>query len=354
MIKENSDIFYKHESNVRSYCRSFPAVLDKAEGSFVYDENGNKYLDFFSGAGALNYGHNHPILRSALIEYLQGSKIGHSLDFYTTAKREFIKKFNQLILEPRKMDYKLLFPGLTGTNSIEAAIKIARKFTGRSHIAAFTNAFHGMTLGSLSLTGNLQKREGAGAALLLAGVDRYLFDGYLGNDFSTVDLIDKLLQDPSSGFTAPAAFIVETVQAEGGVNTASHEWLKQLSKIAKKYGSLLIIDDIQAGCGRTGSFFSFDDMDIQPDIVCLSKSLSGYGQPLSLVLVSPKYDIFEPGQHNGTFRGNNLAFVTAGKALEFWADDKFLLDLNTNISLLNDSLKKLVAVVGDNKLKLKA
>jgi len=308
------------ESEVRSYVRSFPTVFTRAEGSILTDHEGREYIDFFAGAGALNYGHNEPHLRDALIAYLGSMGVTHGLDMATEAKVEFLKTFDEIILQPREMDFKVMFPGPTGTNSVEAAIKLARKVTERTTIVAFTNAFHGMTLGSLALTGNESKRHGAG--MDLHGVTRLPFDGYMGDDTDTLDYMEAVLADPSSGIDAPAAFIVETIQGEGGVNVASREWLERLQKIAKRHGSLLIVDDIQVGCGRTGTFFSFEGYDVQPDIICLSKSLSGYGLPFALTLIRPGIDDWKPGEHNGTFRGNNLAFVTATESLKkYWADD---------------------------------
>jgi diaminobutyrate-2-oxoglutarate transaminase len=308
------------ESEVRSYSRSFPVVFDRAEGSALYDRTGKPYLDFFAGAGALNYGHNEPHLREALVEYITGAGISHSLDMATEAKVAFLDAFDRHALRPLNAPYKVMFPGPTGTNAVEAALKLARKVTGRTGIVSFTNAFHGMTLGSLAATGNAGKRGGAGVGL--HNVTRMPFDGYLGRGTDTLDYIAAFLDDPSSGVDPPAAFIVETVQGEGGVNVASASWLRGLRDIARQHGSLLIVDDIQVGCGRTGPFFSFEEYGFLPDIVCLSKSLSGFGLPFALTLFRPELDIWEPGEHNGTFRGNNLAFVTATVALErYWSDD---------------------------------
>lgn len=326
------EAFELYESSVRSYCRDFPAVFSRSMGDFIFDERGERYVDLFCGAGALNYGHNHPSQRQDLLDYISGAGITHSLDFFTEAKRQFITDFQNIILRPRQLEYRMMFCGPTGTNSVEAAIKLARKVTGRSSIGAFTNGYHGMTLGSLAATGSSEKRRGAGVPLSF--VDRYPFDGYLGPGVNTVEYIEKLLDDPSSGFDIPAAFLLETVQAEGGINVASFPWLRDLALLARKYGILLIVDDIQTGCGRTGAFFSFDAPGLTPDMVCLSKSLSGYGLPLALVLIRPELDIWTPGEHNGTFRGNNLAFVTASAALRLWNDTNFtkLVDKNCEIT----------------------
>ena len=308
------------ESEVRSYCRGWPTTFTRAVGDHLYDEEGKEFIDFFAGAGALNYGHNHPEMRARLIDYLLGDGIVHSLDMVTGAKRTFLERFEEHVLKPRGLDYKVQFPGPTGTNAVEAALKLARKVTGRERVVSFTNAFHGMTLGSLSITGNAMKREGAGL-LLSAGVSMP-YDGYLGDDVDTIEYLDSLLDDGGSGLDAPAAVIVETVQAEGGLRAASIEWLRRLSDLCRRHDTLLIVDDIQAGCGRTGSFFSFEPAGIEPDIVCLSKSLSGFGLPFALTLFRRDLDVWDPGEHNGTFRGHNPAFVTATAALElFWQDD---------------------------------
>jgi diaminobutyrate-2-oxoglutarate transaminase len=314
-------IFEQHESNVRSYIREFPAVFSRAKGYRLWDDRGREYIDFFAGAGALNYGHNPDRIMRPLIDYIRGDGIVHSLDMATRAKGAFIEDFQNIILAPRNMQYRLLFPGPTGTNSVESAIKIARLATGRTAIACFTNAFHGMTLGSLALTGNAKKREGAGVPL--DGAVRMPFDGYLGEGVDTLDYFVRTLDDNGSGIDLPAAVIVETLQGEGGLNVAGTEWLQRLERICRKYEIVLIVDDIQAGCGRTGSFFSFEPAGLDPDIVCLSKSISGSGLPMALTLVKPHLDCFSPGQHNGTFRGNNFAFVTAAQALSYWSDDAF-------------------------------
>jgi diaminobutyrate-2-oxoglutarate transaminase len=345
------DLFEQLESNVRSYCRSFPVVFDRAKGATLWDERGVKYIDLFAGAGAVNYGHNPAKLKEGLIAYLERDGIAHGLDLMTKAKGAFMEKFHEVILEPRGMSYKFLFPGPAGTNAIEAGLKLARKATGRTTVAAFTNGFHGMSLGALAATGSAFKRAGAGVPL--GEIQRLPFDGYFGSDIDTISLIEKLLSEPSSGVDAPAAFLVETIQGEGGLTAASTAWLRRLALLARRYGSLLIIDDIQAGCGRSGSFFSFDAAGIVPDIVCLSKSLSGYGLPLAMLLVRPEFDVFEPGEHNGTFRGFNHAYVTAREALSYWRDPDFLHGLKDRIDLLDAFLDRLVSWWVDGTLSVR-
>lgn len=316
------NIFERRESRVRSYCRSFPAVFKSARGSKLTAEDGSDYIDFLSGCSTLNYGHNHPELKQALVEYIAADGVAHGLDMHTRAKARFLETLERKILKPRGLDYRALFPGPTGANAVEAALKTARKVTGRTNVIAFTNGFHGMTLGALAATGNSGKRGGAG--IPLTGVVHEPYDGYFGEDTDTADQLDRRLSDPSSGLDKPAAIIVETVQGEGGLNVASDAWLRKIERIARKHGALFIIDDIQAGIGRTGGFFSFEKAGVKPDIVTLAKSLSGMGLPFALALIRPDHDRWKPGEHNGTFRGNNHAFVTATKALElFWSDDAF-------------------------------
>ncbi|MBW0131302.1 diaminobutyrate--2-oxoglutarate transaminase [Pseudonocardia oceani] len=308
------------ESEVRSYCRSWPVVFDTARGSRLTDVDGRVYLDFFAGAGALNYGHNPPALKGPLLEYLSRDGITHGLDMYTTAKGEFLRTFEDKILRPRGLDYKVQFPGPTGANTVESALKLARKISGREAMINFTNAFHGMTLGALSVTGNSMKRGGAGIPLVHATPMPY--DNYFDGTQPDFLWMEKLLQDSGSGLNEPAAVIVETVQGEGGINPARVEWLQGLAALCKRNGILLIVDDVQMGVGRTGPFFSFEIAGIEPDIVCISKSISGYGLPMALTLIKPEHDVWGPGEHNGTFRGNNPAFVTATAAIhEFWSDD---------------------------------
>ncbi len=329
------------ESKVRSYCRHFPVVFSKATGSTLADEEGNEYIDFLAGAGALNYGHNDPVLKEKLMEYIEADQIVHGLDLATEAKRAFMETFESLILSPRKMRYKMQFTGPTGTNAVEAAMKIARNVTGRQTIVSFTNGFHGVTMGSVAATGNSHFREGCG--MQPQGTAFMPYDGYMGDEIDTTEYLDKMLTDGSSGLDQPAAVIVETIQGEGGINVASKEWLRALEQVCLKHGILLIVDDIQVGCGRTGTFFSFEEAGISPDIITLSKSLSGYGLPLSVVLMKPELDQWKPGEHNGTFRGNNLAFVTARAALEeYWRDDTFEREVKRKGEIVRERLERLV------------
>lgn len=330
----------QHESRVRSYVRNFPTVFEKAQGSWLVDVDGEKYLDFFAGASVLNYGHNHPELKKAIIDYMAEDNITHSLDMACPARGRFLEAFNRIILEPRNMRYQVQFPGPAGTNAVEAALKIARKVKGREKIMSFTSGFHGMTLGSLSVTANAFKRQGAG--LPLTHSDSMPYCNYFGPEHNTIEYIDRLLEDSGSGMDLPAAAIVETVQAEGGVNIAEWDWLQGLEKLCRKYDMLLIIDDIQTGNGRCGSFFSFEPAGISPDVITVSKSISGYGMPMALTLLKPEHDIWEPGEHNGTFRGFNPGLVSATRTLElFWQDDRLEKDIARRAEMMESFLRDL-------------
>lgn len=310
----NAESFERHESNVRSYCRSFPAVFKRAKGAILVSETGREYIDFFAGAGALNYGHNPDFIKDRLAAYLASDGVAHGLDFYTTAKRDFIDAFVGRVLEPRGLDYKMQFVGPTGANAVEAALKIARRATGRTSVIAFMGGYHGLSLGGLAATASRSKRAAAGTPL--HDVAFVPFPDQRMSADASMAFLQRVLDDGHSGVDLPAAVILETIQAEGGVNVAPVEWLRALRALCDRHGIVLICDDIQVGCHRAGPFFSFERAGIRPDIVTLSKSISGYGLPMSLVLLAPALDIWKPGEHTGTFRGNQLAFVGAAAATE--------------------------------------
>lgn len=335
----DDDIFVALESEVRSYCRCFPAVFKSAKGTYLVAEDGTTYIDFFCGAGALNYGHNNELIKKHLLTYLQEDGLMHALDMHTSAKREFLARFRDVILLPRELSYKVQFCGPTGTDAVEAALKLARKVTGRTGIIAFSGAFHGMSAGSLSATGSARARQGSGIPLY--GTSFIPFESGPWGSFDSIDLLSKMLSDSSSGIGVPAAVIVEPVQMEGGIYAASGEWLGRLREITSEHGILLIADEIQSGCGRTGTFFCFEQAGIRPDLVTVSKSISGYGLPMSILLMHPDLDAWLPGEHTGTFRGSQLSFVAAAAALDFWKDPAFLAHLDDSARQLQEFGKSL-------------
>ncbi len=345
---KETTVFHQLESEVRGYCRRFDALFTAASGSILHDADGHEYIDFLAACGSLNYGHNDPDMAAALIEHISRQGLAAGLDLFTNTKRDFLEAFQNLILRPRGMDYRVQFTGPTGTNAVEAALKLARKVTGRTNVIAFTNGFHGVSLGSLAATGNKYNRMGA----LLPGVSRVPFDGYYGPEVDTAAYLERLLTDPSSGVDAPAAIIFEAVQGEGGLNAASGPWVRDIAAVAKRHGALLIVDEVQAGCGRTGTFFSFEHMDVTPDLVVMAKSISGFGLPMALVLIRPDHDRWGPAEHNGTFRGNTHAFVTATVALEkFWSDNAFSNSVLEKSKVVTAHLKRIAELIPGAYLK---
>ena len=343
-------VFERNESKVRSYCRSFDAVFRSAKGSFVQASGGEDYIDFLAGCGSLNYGHNDPDMKRALLDYVERDGIAHGLDLYTDAKADFLEVFRRHVLDPRGLDHRVQFTGPTGANAVEAAMKLARKVTGRTNIIAFTNGFHGVTQGALAATGNRGNR--IGPVIPLAGVSRMPYDGYLGPQIDTADLLDRMLGDGSSGIDSPAAILLEAVQGEGGLNAARPEWMRRVAAIARAHGALLIVDEIQAGCGRAGGFFAFEQSGIVPDLVPMAKSLSGYGLPMAALLIRPEIDVWKPGEHNGTFRGNQHAFVTARVAIEkFWSDGAFEAEVARKAGIVHDGLARIAEQVPGSRLK---
>ncbi|MCF1594996.1 diaminobutyrate--2-oxoglutarate transaminase [Streptomyces muensis] len=313
-------VFERHESNVRSYCRDFPVVFERAAGHHLWDTSGRRYVDLLCGAGSLNYGHNPPGIVERVTAYLTAGGPVQSLDLHTTAKADFLERFTSLVLEPRGLGgYVMQFPGPAGTLAVEAALKLARKVTGRTEVIAFTGGFHGASLGALAATTSPLLRGAAGVPLTDVTILPY-------GDTAEPDPFAALEHalGPSAATPRPAAILLETVQGEGGLHTAPRAWLARIRELADTTGTLVIVDDIQAGCGRTGTFFSFEDApELRPDLVCLSKSLSGMGLPMAALLIRREIDRWAPGEHNGTFRGLGLAFVAGSAALDHWTDPNF-------------------------------
>lgn len=342
----DTTIFEQRESEIRGYCRAYPTVFTRASGSRQYDEAGASYLDFFAGAGVLNFGHNDPRMTQAVIEFIQRDGVMHSLDMYTDVKRDFIQRFVDVVLAPRGMDHKLQFMGPTGTNAVEAALKLARRVTGRHEVVAFGHGFHGMTLGALALTANDYFRQAGGVPL--AHVTRLPFETEAGGGIKALEGYRQRLDDPSGGLTPPAAFVVEVVQAEGGVNCATPEWLHAVQQLARDVGALFVIDDIQAGVGRTGSYFSFDGMGLDPDIITLAKGIGGLGTPIAMNLNKPEHDAhWSPGEHTGTFRGQGISFVAGREALSYFTDDTLMTEVKAKGETMRQRLQSIADAHGD-------
>lgn len=333
-MEKYSSIFGEVESQVRSYCRKFPVEFSKARNSELFAKDGTRYIDFLDVAGSMNYGHNNPYIKKAVMDYLADDTIINALDLYTEAKAAFLTTLEKQILEPRALNYKVMCCGPTGTNAIEAALKLARKNKKRTNVFAFSGAFHGMSLGSLAMTTDQTSREGAGIPL-----NNVTFVPYENKQVDSIAYIRHILEDDHSGVALPAAIFVETTQAEGGINVSSVEWLRELRAICDEYDILLVVDDIQVGNGRTGYFFSFERAGIVPDMVVLSKSISGFGMPMALLLMKPELDIFRPAEHNGTFRGNQLSFVGGKAGIDFFNNNKIGEEVQRKATIVENFLK---------------
>lgn len=316
-------VFSDNESEVRTYCRSFPALFSGGSSEYLWDINGKRWLDFFCSAGSLNLGHNPAVVKQAVVKYLEENGIVNALDFHTKEKRDYIVAFKEKILSPRSLSYKIQFTGPTGTDCVEAALRLARKVTQREDTVALKRSYHGMTRGAAQVSDSI-KQEKTGKTIFVEI-----------NCWSTIeDLKAQYLRGMK-----PAAVIVEVVQCEGGIRIMDKRWLQELNALANEMGALFIVDDIQAGCGRTGKFFSFEHYGIYPDLVCLSKSLSGLGLPFAKVLIKPELDVWEQGEFTGTFRGGNLAFAAGNAALEnFWGKKDFWSLVEENSTLLRREL----------------
>lgn len=345
----DTNAFEKYESKVRSYCRHFPVVFTEAKGALLKDENGKEYIDFFCGAGAVNYGHNNPYIKQKMTDYLMTDGIIHALDMYTVPKREFINTFEEKIIQPKGLNYKIQFCGPTGTNAVEASVKLARKIKGRSNIFAFMGCFHGMTLGALSLTSEMYARNGAGVNL---NDVTHIPAPYMFENFNVIEYMQTLIDDDHSGVEKPAALIMETVQAEGGIRVFEKDFIRKVRDFCDKNDILMIVDDIQVGCCRTGSFFSFERAQIVPDMVVMSKSIGGIGMPMAILLMKPELDIWKPAEHNGTFRGNQLSLIAGKASFDWLIDNNVEAETIRKGEIIKDYITKTVLNI-DNRIKLR-
>ena len=336
----DTSIFENVESNVRSYCRSFPTTFVKAKGALMFDDQGKEYIDFFAGAGALNYGHNPDYMVEKMIAYLQSDGILHSMDMFTQPKQAFLDYFVSNVLKPRGLDYKIQFCGPTGTNAVECAVKLARMNKGRANVFAFMGAFHGMTMGSLALTTDRCSRDAAGQ--ILPNVTHIPAPGMFPG-LDVIAYMETLLTDDHSGVEKPAAIILETVQADGGINVFPVDFLQGVRDLCDRHDILMIVDDIQVGNSRTGTFFSFERANIIPDMVTQSKSIGGCGMPISMLLFKPELDKWEPGQHTGTFRGNQLSLIAGLEGLKKMVNDDIPAEVRRKEKIVEEFLRTEIA-----------
>ncbi len=344
------------ESSARSYPRRFPFALRKAKGSWVEDVEGNRYLDFLCGAGTLALGHNDDMVNKAMVDLIASDAPLHTLDLTTPVKDRFVQTIFSLLPEGLRENAKIQFCSPSGTDAVDAAIKLCKTATGRSTVIAFSGGYHGMGHGALSLTGNLNAKNRV--MNLMPGVQfmpypySYRCPFGIGGDAGTAACcayFERLLKDPESGITRPAAVIIEPIQGEGGVVPAPVEFLRTVRRVTKELDIPMIVDEIQCGIGRSGRFFAFEYADIVPDVILASKAIGG-SQPMSVVIYNKELDKWTAGAHAGTFRGNQLAMAAGTVVLERVGQREFLEKVMEKGSRLKDAMEKLrseVSIIGD-------
>jgi len=308
------------DSNAVAYPNNIPIALESAKGSTVRDVDGNTFLDFFAGIGVLNVGHSNPYVMEGMYE--QADKFVHTVDFPTEARLDLIEKLEAIAPGDLAGNSKVVFGGPTGSDAIEASIKLAKYNTGGSGLVSFRNAYHGTTSGAMSLTAN-KKLKGHYTPLLPDVVHApYPYPFQEGRDpdaavENALEEVRSILLDPYGGLANPAGIFVEPIQGEGGVVVPPTGFLQGLREIADEAEIPLIVDEIQAGIGRTGEWWASDHYDVTPDIVTTAKALGGNGLPLSATIYHEDLDTWGPGDHAGTYRGNVPAMRAGLRAIEY-------------------------------------
>ncbi|MDT8913871.1 diaminobutyrate--2-oxoglutarate transaminase family protein [Amycolatopsis sp. PS_44_ISF1] len=319
----------RRESQARAYPRHLPIAIAEGSGSFVRDVDGNVFIDFLAGAGVLSLGHNHPELVEAVAGQL--GRLTHALDFPTPAKDEFTEAQLAMLPEAMRSRMKLHFCGPTGANAVEAALKLCKTATGRGDIISFQGGFHGSTHAALSLTGLVSQKQPI--ANPVPGVHFFPYSychrcpvGLVPEHCATncVEFLERSLTDANGGIARPAAVVLELVQGEGGVIPARPSFVRRVRELTRELDIPLVVDEVQTGCGRTGTWFAFEQYGIEPDVVIASKALSGIGAPVALIIYDRRLDTWAPGAHSGTFRGNQLAFAAGVRAIEIIERDGVL------------------------------
>lgn len=333
----HTQVFQQIRQQAGRYVHSIPADVRLATASLLVDQAGKEYIDFYSGAGTLNYGYNNPDLSARLSRYLASYSATPSRYADQRARQLFISSFQRIVLNSRQWDYDIQLSGPTGANALEAAVRIARRAKQRQNVVSFTHGFQGEGASGRAMSAGALLDKVAGSALSNAVFMPY--DGCFGPDVDTMAYLERLLELQAGNDQRPAAVVVETVLGQGGVNVLSWRWLTELQELCRYHDMLLIMDDTQVGCGRTGHFFSFEAAGIEPDIIVLSKSLSGFGLPMSMLLCRP--GLADSPNHSPT--QDELALVTAAHAIEtYWQDNDFSIQIQRKENLVRDWLDNIV------------
>ncbi len=346
----------EYESSARNYPRKFPVALKSAKGSWVEDVDGKRYLDFLNGAGTLALGHNDDEVNDALVDLIRSGAPLHTLDVSTPMKDEFVNTLLSIIPEELASRAKVQFCSPSGTDATDAAIKLCKTATGRGTVISFSGGYHGMGQGPMALTGNLKAKNHV--ANIMPGVQfmpypySYRCPMGIGGEAGTracINYFERLLKDPESGVTRPAAVILEAIQGEGGVVPAPAEFLQAVRRITKELGIPLICDEIQCGMGRTGRIFGFEHAGIVPDVILISKAVGG-SQPMSVIVYDKDLDTWGPGAHAGTFRGNQLAMAAGTVVMKRVKSPGFLDEVTRKGEAMMERMLKLqkeVSIIGD-------
>ncbi|WP_344420677.1 diaminobutyrate--2-oxoglutarate transaminase family protein [Amycolatopsis minnesotensis] len=317
------------ESNARVYSRHFPIAIADAQGSYVRDVDGNVFIDFLAGAGVLSLGHAHPeVMRAATGQF---ATLTHGLDFPTSVRRDFIDAQLSMLPEALRDKMKVHFCGPTGANAVDAALKLCKTATGRGDVVSFQGGFHGSTHAAMALTGLLSQKQPIANGM--PGVHFFPYS-YCARcpiglrkdtcDTNCASVLERSLHDANGGMAPPAAVVLEMVQGEGGVIPARREFVRRIRDVTAELGIPLVVDEVQTGCGRTGTWFAFEQYDIEPDVIVASKALSGIGMPVALLFYHQRLDTWAPGAHTGTFRGNQVAFAAGAEAVRVVRRDDVL------------------------------
>ena len=348
------------ESNARSYPRKFPFAIAKAKGSWVTDVEGNKYLDFLCGAGTLALGHNDSEINQTMVDLLTGDAPLHTLDLTTPVKDKFVHTLLSLLPGELKDNAKVQFCSPSGTDAVDAALKLCKTATGRTSVIAFQGGYHGMGHGALALTGNLTAKNKVHGLMPDVHFFPYPYSYRcpfgLGGEAgvkAACTYFEHVLKDPESGITKPAAVIIEPIQGEGGVIPAPVEFLQTIRRVTQELDIPMIVDEIQCGIGRSGKFFAFEYADIVPDVILTSKAIGG-SQPLSVVIYNKKLDKWEQGAHAGTFRGNQLAMAAGTVVMNRVSKPEFLEEVREKGKIIEERLLALKAktkIIGDVRAK---
>eukprot|EP00928_Gymnodinium_smaydae_P025301 TRINITY_DN201_c0_g3_i1.p1 TRINITY_DN201_c0_g3~~TRINITY_DN201_c0_g3_i1.p1 ORF type:complete len:480 (-),score=43.24 TRINITY_DN201_c0_g3_i1:224-1663(-) len=316
----------KRESNARGYVRKFPISVGKAQGIKIWDSvTGDVYWDCLGCAGTLALGHNHPVIREAIQEWLDSGVPQQILDMSSPGKDEFITEL-QSVVPPELTRFHHCSPA--GTDALDAAVKLCKMKTGRRGVMSFHGGYHGHGQGPLAMMGNLDTKTHVPGLMGEVNFLPYPYDyrnpfGMNGaeGERAVLKYIETILDDVESGIPLPACIVLEAIQGEGGVNEMSDWALQELRRITAQKKVPLILDEVQSGFCRSGDFFAFNRSGIIPDVLCMSKAIGG-GMPMAINAFKEDLNVWGPGSHTGTFRGNTIAFACGTASIRYMKQER--------------------------------